>query len=565
MMDQSSVASARKSGLRVFVVGLDGATLDLVRPWAEEGKLPTLSRIMAEGSYGKLTSTIPPVTGPAWASFMTGKNPGKHGVGDFFRRAPGEYRRLPVDAASIRAEPLWVAAARQGKKVGVLNVPMTYPPYEVNGFLVSGLLTPRTGSTFTHPEGLARELDEAVGDYRVNLDHFYTEGSAEPFLVDLRALVDARTRAAEYLMGKYEWDFFMVHYIATDWVQHFMWHCMDPSHPRFDEAEARLYGDAILRTYQQVDGALERLISGLGRNTVVVVVSDHGFGPFHNYIYLNNWLLQKGLLSLKSGPATRLKYWLFRRGFTPSNLYRALARTATVKLAFKASKQQRYELMSTWFLSGKDIDWARTRAHAAGNVGQILLNVRGREPSGVVERGVEYEGLRDEIISMLSQLRDPQTGELLVDHVYRREEIYSGPYVDQMADILLLPRNLEYGSTGLSEFVSNSIVAPSPGYTGAHRMDGMFMLMGDGVRRGVVRQDAAIVDMAPTILYLLGLPVSRDMDGRVLTGLLEEEWTSSRPVCYTDEDPGALVSGPGLTDQESEEVRDRLRSLGYVS
>jgi len=550
---------------KVFAVGLDGATLDLIKPWAQEGMLPTFARILREGSHGKLRSTIPPVTGPAWVSFMTGRNPGKHGVGDFLQRSAGEYRRALVDSTGIKAEPVWITAGRQGKKVGVLNVPVTYPPYEVNGFLVSGLLTPRSTKAYTYPASLAKELDQAVGGYRVNLDHFYVKGSGERFLADVKALLKARTRAAEYLMGRYDWDFFMVHYIATDWVQHFLWHCMDPTHPRFDKVEAELYGDAILEVYQQIDSALGTLMARLGRDTVLLVMSDHGFGPFHKYIYLNNWLLENELLALKKGPATRLKYLLFRLGLTPSSLYRALARMMLVKVAFRASKKQRYDLLSTLFLSGKDIDWSRTKAYSSGNVGQVFINVKGREPSGVVEPGREYREVRAQLISRLSELRDPETGDLVLEHIYKREDVYSGPYVDQLPDILLLPRNLEYIATGLAEFVSNAVIEPSFAYSGTHRMDGTFILWGAGVKKGLVAEDAAIVDMAPTILHLLGLPVPRGMDGTVLTSMLDEEFVAAQPVRYTDEEGAAESTGTGLSDEEAEEVKERLRGLGYVT
>jgi predicted AlkP superfamily phosphohydrolase/phosphomutase len=553
-----------RSDRRVFAVGLDGATLDLIRPWAEEGKLPTFGRILEEGSSGPLRSTIPPVTGPAWVSFMTGKNPGKHGVGDFLQRATGQYRRGLADATSVKAEPFWLTAGRQGKRVGVINVPVTYPPYQVNGFLISGLLTPRNTGNLAYPPGLAKELRGAIGGYRVNLDHFYAKGSGDEFLADLRELVDTRKKAAKYLMTRYEWDFFMVHFIATDWVQHFLWHCMDPTHPRFNESEAQRYGTAILEVYQQLDGALGELMGGLDQDTVLLVMSDHGFGPFHKYVYLNNWLLEKGLLFLKRGPATRFKHALFRAGLTPSALYQALARLKLVKVAFKASKKQRYDVLSTLFLSWQDIDWQRTRAYASGNVGQIFVNLRGREPQGAVEPGREYEAVREQIVAMLGGLTDPETGVPVIEHIYKREEIYSGPYVDQMADILFLPRNLEYVATGLSDFVSNEVVAPSFAYSGTHRMDGIFMLRGDVIKAGSIAEGASIVDMAPTIMHILGLPVPRDMDGRVLTELLDEEFVASRPVVYSDEEE-SRVAGPGLTEEEAEEVRDRLRGLGYVT
>jgi predicted AlkP superfamily phosphohydrolase/phosphomutase len=550
---------------RVFAVGLDGATLDLIRPWAAEGKLPTFARIMSEGAFGKLTSTILPVTGPAWVSFMTGKNPGKHGVGDFMQRMSGDYRLSPVDSSSIKATPFWVTAGQWGKKVGMINVPVTYPPYEVNGFMISGLLTPRSATTFTYPEGLAQELEEELGTYRINLDHFYAKGIADPFLDDLRMLVDTRTRAAEYLMSEYEWDFFMVHYITTDWVQHFLWHCMDPSHPRFDEAEADSYGDSILEIYQRVDGALGRLIERLDEDVVLLVMSDHGFGPFYKYIYLNNWLLQQNLLQLKKDFLTRMKSLLFRVGFTPSALYKALARMKLVQIAFRARREQRYDLLRALFLSSQDIDWAKTKAYSMGNVGQIFINLKGREPQGIVEPGREYEDLRQQIISTLSELRDPETGERLAESIYRREEVYSGDYVGQMADILMLPRNFEYTATGLSEFVSNAIVAPSFAYSGTHRPKGIFMLRGSGLKAAYEAQDAEIIDMAPTVLHLLGLPVPRDMDGRVLTEVLDQRFLAARPIEYTDKVAPSRFSGTGLSEEEAEQVSERLRGLGYVT
>ncbi len=550
---------------RVFAIGLDGATLDLIRPWAAEGRLPNLARIMDEGSHGTLRSTIPPVTGPAWVSFMTGKNPGKHGVGDFLQRIPGEYDRAPVNSTSIRAEPFWVTASRFGKKVGILNVPVTYPPYEVNGFLVSGLLTPRNTDGFTYPPGLAVELQEAIGGYRVNLDHFYSEGSGDQFLVDLRDLIDARTSAARYLKNSYEWDFFMVHYIATDWVQHFLWHCMDPTHPRYNENEALAYGGAILDVYRQIDDAVGEMMAGLDQDTVMLVMSDHGFGPFYKYIYLNNWLLRNGLLSLKRTVGSRLKHALFVMGITPSSLYGALDKLGGVRVAFKASKKQRHDLLSTFFLSWKDIDWTKTKAYSFGNVGQIFINLRGREPQGIVGPGAEYEELREQIVSMLAELRDPKTETQLIEQIYRREEVYSGDQAEDLADLLMLPLNMEYGATGLSAFVSNEVVEPSFAYSGTHRMDGVFMLKGRGIKPGQVTHDAQIVDMAPTILHLLGLPVSRGMDGRVLTEVLEERFLASRRVEYTDEtsEPGSPERG--LSEEEVEQVTERLRGLGYVT
>jgi predicted AlkP superfamily phosphohydrolase/phosphomutase len=294
-------------------------------------------------------------------------------------------------------------------------------------------------------------------------------------------------------------------------------------------------------------------------------MSDHGFGPFYKYIYLNNWLLENKLLSLGRGLTTRLKYALFSMHVTPSSLYRLLDRLGLVRAAFKASKKQRHDLLATFFLSWRDIDWTKTKAYSFGNVGQIFINLRGREPQGIVEPGEEYAELREQIISMLAELRDPETGAQLAEHIYRREEVYSGEQAKELPDILLLPLNMEYGATGLSAFVSNQVVAPSFAYSGSHRMEGVFMLSGHGVRPGSVVQGAQIVDMAPTILHLLGLAVPRDMDGRVLTEAFDQGFLATRPVEYSDE---AAIPGPvgrGLSEEEAEQVTERLRGLGYVT
>jgi predicted AlkP superfamily phosphohydrolase/phosphomutase len=221
--------------------------------------------------------------------------------------------------------------------------------------------------------------------------------------------------------------------------------------------------------------------------------------------------------------------------------------------------------LATFFLSWRDIDWTKTKAYSFGNVGQVFINLRGREPQGIVEPGEEYEELREQIISMLAELRDPETGIQVIEHIYRREEVYSGEQANELPDIVMLPLNMEYGATGLSAFVSNRVVAPSFAYSGSHRMEGVFMLSGHGVRPGLVVEGAQIVDVAPTILHLLGLPVPTDMDGRVLTEALDERFLASRLVEYSDE---AAIPGPvgrGLSEEEAQEVTERLRGLGYVT
>ena len=210
-------ASGSNSSPRVLIVGLDGATLDLIRPWAKDGYLPTFSRLMKARAWGPLESVIPPLTGPAWISFMTGKNPGKHGIFDFIRRGKSDYYGVPINASLRDGDTLWRVLSDAGKRVVVHGVPATYPPEPVNGLMVTGMLTPPGATNYTYPPQLAQELQQAVPSFTMT-----TEGTAhalgkEARLVDaLERLTDMNMETLRYLMGRDAWDFFVTVFKETD-------------------------------------------------------------------------------------------------------------------------------------------------------------------------------------------------------------------------------------------------------------------------------------------------------------------------------------------------------------
>lgn len=546
------------------MIALDGATLDLVEPWARAGKLKTLATFFEAGVSARLESVIPPITGPAWASFVTGKNPAAHGVGDWWYKRSGSYDLLPVNSTRIRTPTLWDLLTASGKRVAAINVPMTYPPPKANGVIVSGLLTPTNRGAYTYPAGFREELLKAVPDYRMNLETFYAPGRAEPFMNDLLDLIRVRSEAARFIYRRESPELFMVHYIATDWVQHALWHAMDPTHPKHDPVEAATFGDAILRIYQQIDAELEKLLAELDPNTTVFVMSDHGFGPLYDYIYLNTWLLQKGWLVLKNDPATRLKHLLFNLGLVPTNLYRLASRLGLGSAAVSAGKETQYNVLKTFFLSSQNIDWSRTRAYSVGNIGQIFLNVRGREPEGIVDPEGDYESTRAALIQELHGLNHPKDGRPLADHIYRREEIYHGPFLEEMPDILLMPRNLEFQAAGLSEFLSNRVAEPSFIYSGGHRMDGTLLMKGAPIRAKAELASARLIDLLPTLLYLMDVPLLKDLDGRVLLEALTEEAVRVRSIRYEEGEAKTFTSENVYSDQESDAINERLRALGYL-
>jgi predicted AlkP superfamily phosphohydrolase/phosphomutase len=466
----------------------------------------------------------------------------------------------------------------------VINVPMTYPPVPVNGPLVSGMPAPSTRVPITEPPDLLAEIEQEVGEYLLYPDpgQAYSDQGVDAFLEHLYRTTETRLQVLDYLRAREGWDFCMVVLNGTDTVQHALWKYMSPDHPLYEAGKAAKYGDAILHYFRYVDKALGRMVAGLDDCTTLVLMSDHGFGPFHKFIHLNNWLRAQGWLRIKDTPWARIKAGLFDLGITPMGVYDLLMRLGFGALKREVVRGQGQGLLRGLFLSFDDVDWPRTTAYALGNVGQIRLNVQGREPQGSVVPGAEYEVIRDEIIAGLGELRDPETGEQVVETAYRREEIYWGPYVEGAADIVFMPTRMEYFGFGEYEFGSNRIIqGMKRGISGTHRLNGLALLWGNGVQphpatssvgpspsSGKVLQEAQIYDLAPTILQLMGEAVPQGMDGRVLTEALgpeyaEVRWTTESPAeggwPHTDQVPDEVLSAA-----DAELVTERLRGLGYV-
>ena len=560
--------SKSESKHRVLIVGLDGATFDLIRPWAAEGRLPTFQQLMGESTWGELKVDLPPGTVPNWPSFATGKNPGKHGLIWWVKRDPSSNDFSVISSADLRGQTLWDIAGQHGLQVGVVNVPMTYPPHSVNGFLITGLLTPPTATTFTYPEGLRGELEANVGEYRVFPREAYRKGNEAAYLDDLHRTLEARYQAVRYLLQNKPWDLFAVVFGATDWVMHAYWKYHDPEHPRHDPAEGQLYGHAIRSIYEHVDRVLAGMLELVDENTSVVVMSDHGAGPGVAKSMINNWLLNIGLLQIKRTPVSRLKHLLFRLGFTPENVYPWAARlrllNARVKRSLDPRRKGRKSPLRRIFLSYNDVDWSRTKAFTFGGMGQIHINVKGRNRLGCVEPGQEYDQLCAEIIRRVAEIKIPGTDRPFVGRAYLRDELYHGSHIDQMPDILLLPADMRYLDSGM-EFFSNHLFSALDANSGAHRTNGVFLLHGPHARRGQEVKGVSIRDIAPTVLHLLGLPVPDDMDGRVAAECLSEEFMAGHPVqtASASSKPGREGEGFASTDDEAL-IRQRLAGLGYL-
>jgi predicted AlkP superfamily phosphohydrolase/phosphomutase len=520
---------------KVFVIALDGATFDLIEPWAAAGHLPHLQKLIANGAYARLESTLPPITGAAWTSFQTGVQPGRHGIFDWLTRKDGSYDLVPISSQSIQREVLWEYLSRHGKRVGVMGVPVSYPARPVNGFILTDLLTP-SGVNYAFPPELKDEIESKIGPYPVMPEHWRGRYAARSWLENLKKSLARRAEIALYLSETKPWDFFMVHIMETDSVSHQMWHLLDKrERPRYHGGihltrslsacgEGQGEVNPILEIYQLADRFVGEIAARLDEDTTLLVISDHGFGPLFYNIYLNCWLYEHGYLVLKRNVTTLLKRLAWRAGLTPENLYVWAERLRLLDLGASLRHGHLHDLLGRVFLSTQNIDWPRTRAYSYGNVGQIYLNLKGREPQGCVEPA-DAPALVTEIIAKLQasldvHLRQPKAGEGVQSRrslVYRKEEIYWGEALDRAPEILVVPPD-GVMAVGTTEFLSNRVITPTYAGSGWHRMEGIFIAAGKTIEPGP-KQKLRIVDLFPTIVALLGLPIPEGSTARLRSGL----------------------------------------------
>jgi predicted AlkP superfamily phosphohydrolase/phosphomutase len=570
---------------KVLIIGIDGATLDLIKPWAEEGKLPTFKGLLEEGVHGDLKSTFPPLTAAAWTSFMSGKNPGKHGLYDFIEPQPGSYEVRYTNARSRLTRTIWQIVSDAGMKVGIINVPMTYPPEPVNGYVISGLDAPEKSRAITFPPALYREIEETFGKVSQTvryLGYLKNDDRRESVLKSLAEMDEHYLRMTQYLMKKYPVDVMMLVLTSTDSIQHFFWHYMDPNHPHHDPAQAAKFGTAILSVYQRIDDIIEKLVAGIEEEGTLILMSDHGFRPTSaRVLHLNRYLQQLGLLKIRE----RQDKWHRLRAFIDDLMKRgdAILRN-TLSPDQKGRAAQWFPQLRTKWESHNvglsSIDWEKTKAYCYEIItcpSGIWINLKDKRPHGIVHRGPEYENLLRFITEKLYALKDPLTGAQLVKNVYRKDEIYSGPYVDHAPDLTVawwegitfvgkpsFPQNGN-GNVPVAEYTGAEPLAGGE-WTGNHALHGMLLLKGKSFKKNQKLKGAEIIDIAPTLLYLLGVPEFRDMDGRILVEAFDEEFVAQQ--CF--EDRTSRTREPverceqTYSDGESTQIAERLRDLGYL-
>lgn len=556
-------------GTKVLVVGLDGATPDLVERWVAENKLPFLKQMMQKGVYGKLKSTYPPISPAAWTTFATGYNPGKHGTYDFRDYDPRRYSCFAdtiVDSNAFAGKSIWDLVGASGQKVGVITVPVTYPAWKVNGFMVSGYPTPDAAKSFAYPAEFGKHIPPLTED-----STFFKSASQSEVLKELIRITHLRTDVSIEELKKDDFGLFIMVIGATDRAHHDWWKFIDPEHPAYDEKEAALYGNYILDVYQAADACVGKFLEIVDDDTTVIVMSDHG-GMAHPKYHLNtnNWLKTLDLLH-PTQKATQSKKGM-KAAF--KQFYRAKIRRLPYLEKIYRKLPQRLKTMATNLDSQNMmnldlVNWKQTRAYRFPMyppVEGIMINVVGRQAEGCVQPGEEYEALRTRILDEARKLRDPRTGELIVLEAYRREELYHGERLETAPDLILVTQDCFKGGTSIDSLISDVPLDVLSRLSGVHRMDGIILAQGPHIRKNARVEGAGIIDVAPTILYALDMSIPSDMDGKPLTSFFEESYTNQTTASYTDERKFEDVASDdyGYSEEEEESVRLKLEALGYL-
>lgn len=496
-----AVGCAKKPPQKLVVIGLDGATWDLLEPWMAAGDLPNLKAFREGSSWGTLKTVLPYLSPPAWTSAITGVNPGRHGIFDFQRRLPGQTVIVTETSKSRRSPPIWNLLKGSGKLSAVINVPMTDPPDQVDGVMIAG---------FPHldQEGYAwpAELEDRCRQAGYQLDEMEMKllpGEEEKTLEEYRAARDKRWELARQLYQEKEYDLFWIVFTGVDRIQHLYWVFDDPKNPKYDAALAQRFAESMRRFWIEQDKILGEFFAILRPGTSVLIISDHGFGPSRRELRVGNWLHTAA--SGFSSPEANQVFSL-----DPSDAARLYIRQA------------------------------------------------GRDPGAELPPAL-VRGMRDRLQEGIARAVDPETGERPAEEIYPSERVFVGKYAEKGPDLTILPDYgwyIAWGDTKTNYRLP--VFGPmSTTISGWHRMDGIFLLKGPDAVPGKASKSYSLLDVAPTCLYLLGHPLPGDFDGAVMEGAVDPEVLRKRPPVFK----GTLnEEDRPLTPEEQR----ALRNLPYV-
>jgi len=525
---------------KTLVLGLDGATFDLIKPWAEQNKLPTFKYLLEQGAHGILKSSIPPTSCTAWPSFYTGTNPGKFGIYNFENFKPNSYDTYFVNYHSIKSKTIWEILGENKKQSAIINVPVTYPVKEMNGVMISGTAISSEHAVF--PKEFKNELPS---DYLFNIPPVHSSGKNKYIATNFKSMEQQYDLINKFL--KQDFDLIFSVFRTTDFFCHrFLKSMVDKD---------KEYGTTLYNAYKKVDDYLAELIKI--KNINIMIMSDHGNTFLKKTFFINDWLIQQGYLTIKKHRKSVLK----KMGINQDSLYHTLTKLKlawVTKLISKKIKEKVPKRLAE-SINLKDVDWSKTKAIAKFSSG-ININSKSKRPHGIVS-DEEYENLIHELKTKLENIQD--NGQKLNIELFDNN-IYQGDYKNLAPDMTLL---IEGGSYRTASSIGNDDILMenvSPNSTSNHTINGIFIAFGPDIKQTKL-DNASILDIAPTILYLNNIVPPTNMDGKILKQIFNKEFEPITKTNQFNSTQEQEKSPEKYYSQEEEKiVKERLKSLGYL-
>lgn len=532
---------------RVVLFGLDGATFTLLDRFVERGVMPFLGQWMKTGARGLLRSTIPPLTPPAWTTLVTGRSPGVHGILNFlqYESPTSPYLRI-LNSRMIGCETIWSMVSRAGLRAGCLNFVAHSPAFPVNGYMIPGWVPWRWVKKHTHPPDLIDRLKQDIAGFDVKeLAMNYKEEEKAVVgleLADYEPWIDLHVRRERQWFSVLRHQ--MIHdpcaltgivFDGVDKLQHLVWQFLDPAlEPKDPSPEFLAVRNRCYDYYRQIDAFLKETVWLAGPDAHVIIASDHGFTGTNEIVYINTWLAKLGYLTWSDAAPV------------------------------ESDESQGLGEAHPYHLTHMDL--SRTKAFAASaSSNGIHIAVRGIRGDGAVAPE-QYDAFREELIdALLTRCVDPTTGQPLVTNIWKREDAFAGPRMNEAPDLTVALRDEGF----FSVLRSDVVLKPRSAIMGCHHPDGVFIAAGPGVIPGARLETSQMLDITPTMLYALGLPIPENLEGSVIASAFDQEYLAKRPIVQGTATPlGDTLPAGGddeAMDAESEEqVLMRLRSLGYI-
>jgi predicted AlkP superfamily phosphohydrolase/phosphomutase len=514
---------------KTIVIGLDGATWKLLKPFADKGYMPNMARLLKEGVHGNLKSTMPAMTAPAWTTFITGKNPGNHGIFDFLIPSGSLSNMKFTTSHDVTSKTLYEMLQKEGIKPILVNLPTSYPPRLEDEITVTSLLT--QGDQWIFPESLKEEYD-GFKKYRLTPDEsLRLKERTEEYLDDLLVHLDEQADCMKWLFENKPWDFFFTMFSHTDWASHSMYTQLEEEH-----------AESPRRVFERVDEHVGWFLDNAPEDANIVLISDHGFKAYKKIFYFNKWLEKEGYLktnsdsdSFRSAATRRAKEQdklraQKKRINLGGGFFQALSR---VPLAEKSAKLvynkfvKKYMPVNVKVQVGVDYANSQVCFPKGSYITNAYINKDWVYDDGTVSRE-EYLPLRNELVEKMRAIRDPE-GNPVVARVLTRDEVYGDGAPENAPDIFF--ELADYWLVG--QFHSGKLFGEEE--QNKHDQYGIFVATGPDFASGKEVDGLDMEDMTPLLLHLNGLGVPSDCDGQVNTAVFAKDSESAKRTVATAE------------------------------